>query len=72
MIDMDKDNVEFKIVNKRFRNNITGEIVTQFNILDIDKFEEIKEVGGCEDCGMAYSFYFNTQFHKKDCVRTRD
>ncbi len=22
----------------------------------------------CKECGMAYSFFFNAQFHKKDCA----
>ena len=22
---------------------------------------------GCDDCGLAYSFYFGKQFHKKGC-----
>lgn len=30
------------IVNKRFRNKRTGEIVTQFRLLDIGNFEEIE------------------------------
>ncbi len=21
----------------------------------------------CEDCGIAYSFYFGVQYHKNDC-----
>jgi len=24
-------------------------------------------VGGCPGCGMVYSVYFNTQFHKSTC-----
>lgn len=26
-----------------------------------------KAPGGCPDCGMAYSFFFNEQFHKTGC-----
>ena len=29
--------------SKQFRNKTTGEIVTQFNIMDINNFEEVKE-----------------------------
>ena len=25
------------------------------------------ETDGCSECGMAYSFYFGCQFHKKGC-----
>ena len=25
----------------------------------------------CKECGMAYSFYFGTQYHKADCPRLR-
>ena len=25
----------------------------------------------CEECGMAYSFVFGTQFHKADCLQRR-
>lgn len=35
--------MEYEIKTKKFRNKITGEIVTQFNILDIANFEEVKE-----------------------------
>ena len=24
---------------------------------------------GCSECGMAYSFVFKTQFHKKGCTQ---
>ena len=27
-----------------------------------------KTVDGCANCGMAYSFHFKRQFHKRDCV----
>jgi len=32
-----------EIVSKKFRNKKTGEIVTQFSILDIHNFEEVKD-----------------------------
>jgi hypothetical protein len=35
--------MEYEIKQKKFRNKETGEIVTQFNILEISKYEEIKE-----------------------------
>lgn len=28
-------------------------------------------VDGCKGCGMAYSFFFNTQFHKEDCTEKK-
>lgn len=34
---------EFFIKTKKFRNKTTGEIVTQFSILDIANFEEIED-----------------------------
>ena len=34
---------EWEIKSKRFRNKKTGEIVTQFSILDIADFEEVQE-----------------------------
>jgi len=37
------ENLEFEIKPKRFKNKETGEIVTQFSILEINKFEEILE-----------------------------
>jgi hypothetical protein len=29
------------------------------------------ESDGCPECGLAYSFYFNFQFHKKDCSQNK-
>ena len=29
--------------------------------------EEKESMGDCPGCGMAYSFAFGTQFHKKGC-----
>ena len=37
------DNITTEIKRKRFKDKRTGEIVTQFNILDIEYFEELKE-----------------------------
>ena len=37
------DNTEFEIKQRKFRNKITGEIVTQIPILEIANFEEVKE-----------------------------
>jgi len=34
--------IETTITQKKFRNKTTGEIVTQFSILDINNFEEVK------------------------------
>ena len=31
-----------------------------------------EESDGCPDCGLAYSFVFNCQFHKKDCPSQKD
>ena len=35
------ENGDFEIKSKKFRNIKTGEIVTQFSILDIANFEEV-------------------------------
>jgi len=46
--------------NVLFRNKETGEIVTSFNLLDIAKYEEVKEEtpekeGYCGFCGLKTS-----------------
>ena len=30
------------------------------------------ENGNCKGCGLAYSFYFEKQFHKKDCPYAKE
>jgi hypothetical protein len=37
------DNTVVTITPKSFRNKRTGEIVTQFSILDINDYEEVKD-----------------------------
>lgn len=29
--------------------------------------DKTDDAGNCKGCGMAYSFYFGKQFHKKGC-----
>lgn len=36
-----------------------------------DITEASQTVDGCTSCGMAYSFFFNTQFHKEDCTEKK-
>ena len=38
-----REDEDFPIRSKRFRDKRTGEIVTQFNILDINHMEEVQE-----------------------------
>jgi hypothetical protein len=33
---------------------------------------ETDDNGNCKGCGMAYSFYFGMQFHKKDCPYAKE
>ena len=57
--------------NKKFLDKRTGEVVEQFNILDIEHMEEIKERNHglkdtiCEECGKPWA----SEYHISDvCV----
>ena len=40
---------------------------TEKEYLEAEEKKQCFDNGGCPCCGVAYSFVFNMQFHKKDC-----
>lgn len=42
-------------------------LACEWEYVDERRNVEVNAASGCADCGLAYSLYFNCQFHQSDC-----
>ena len=57
---------------KWFDNHVIVEGMDRKTNETVEKKLRDEFIGGCPGCGMVYSLYFNTQFHKSTCKNRGD